>query len=1414
MPSEDSIKNLTSPVALDEFGRNFNVWKALVPIFMKGDEKLWPVIDGTKKLHVKVGTTDLTPDQVAANAEFVKLDLKARQVLFLSMSPGLITYLFHTNTSRISAKQVWDKVNAHFTPSTALRKGTAISRFMAFKFAKGKTVEQNLSTYKKLENGLTDTGIVIPKEVRCEVLLNALPGVWEPIRLAWAASKEDEKEPSKLAEIIQTEAHRIPPKDTVDDATAMFSQMRIGNRRQGNGRNPRRGGRPGYRQQGQRNSPQQYSGPRQNSGRNRREPRCYNCGKRGHYKNKCRQPRRNTGQSGPGPSRPRQSSTHVAELLLAYSKNTNPGQEKFLVDSGATHHMTNSKTWFTSFSRESEVREVRVGSNHRLLVAGQGDARMDVNVGERRVNLELKNVLLVPKIRKNLISVGQLTDAGYDVHIQKDELTIQKDEECIPVPKENGLYRLEVTESHPLEHRDSSEESEPDVRDEENENPPECYRAKAASNSDKVDGAVSLRSAHETLAHINKNAVKQFLQLQKIQFKDDLDQCKDCIMGKQTRVSDYSRPKAAKADSPGVVVADLCSPSIESIGGYKHFLLITDEFSKFRKVYFLKNKSETAGCIKLYVRFFENQMGRPIRRFHSDAGKEFKNKTVKRILDKIGAEQTFTAPYRPQMNGQAERSNRTIMDLVRSILIGAHLERKKFLWDECVHYCVAVLNDTTIHEDSGKTAYEIFYNKPPYLGKLRPFGEKCFVRNPKARMKKLDRRGLPARLVGFSRHGTGYRLWIPGTSRIIRSKDIKFMNPPLLNISSARLDSDDRKEKTDENAKYKDSKRLSEDKASERLPKRKASNKSNISKAEETLSEDEDGRTSPKSKGIEIGNEPHMTQSMTNKPKDTSSMFQAEARSRNHNGFRNEEYEDQYDIEASEQNFPNSYSEAMRSPDKVQWAAAIADELKAMTDMSVWEEADLPEDRKALDSRWIFRVKIDPQNNTKRYKARLVLRGFRQKEGVDFSVNKIFSPVARQEGVRAILSIAAEEKLYLHQFDVKTAFLNAELTDEIYMRPPEGSKCKPNKVLRLLRSLYGLKQSPYNFNKKLTKILIGKGLSQSKTDPCIFYRNGKDRLLVCVYVDDAICAGVTKELVLKFIDSLKQELDITSQPLSYFLGIQIEINKNHDVHIHQTKYVNEVLTRFDMLNCKPVQTPCDAGIYSLKSKGPNSQHQFRQLIGSIMYLATGCRPDIAFVTAYLSRYLDKCTQEHMELGKRVLRYLKSCPSLGITYKSDSPEKTVVFSDADHGSDPEDRKSTSGTLIMRNGGPIVWHTTKQSNIAVSSCESELYSASESLKAALWFKKLLGELGIHEKPNIQIDNQACLTLIKNPTFYRRTKHIELKFFFIRDHYDKGEIDVSFVPSEDQRADWLTKPLNKTVFLKQRALSGLEQWRETRM
>ena len=898
---------------------------------------------------------------------------------------------------------------------------------------------------------------------------------------------------------------------------------------------------------------------------------------------------------------------------------------------------------------------------------------------------------------------------------------------------------------------------------------------------------VSLRAVHELLAHVNKAYVKRFLETQNIDYNDDIEQCSSCIMGKQTRASYHSRPAEAKATRPGSVADDLCSPATESLGHSNHFLTITDEFSKFRKVYFLSTKDETIECIQKYINWFRNVMGRDLTRFHSDEGREFRNRRATQMLDKIGCEQTFSPPRNPSLNGAAERSNRTVVNLVRAVLFGAGLEHKKFLWAECTGYVVTLMNISILHETFKKSPYEIIYNKKPYVGHLQPFGAECFVRNHKDKPRKFERRSSPARLMGYTPHGLGYRVWVPGTQTILESEDVVFIKKPILH----RIVKEPSIERNETDPDGSDQENVASDVTTrdQEASETEQQNELNIDNTKIGLRSRSELRR-PKRFDEEIY------------VSDAPEAFVV----RKGSGGHNVEIEEEEEGEC----VPISYQEAMSGNESENWKQAIKKEIGAIEENGVWEPAELPRGKIALDSKWLFRIKInDPATKAKTYKARLVLRGFRQRKNIDYNPDQIFSPVCRQECIRTVLSIAAEEKLYAHQFDVVSAFLTADLPDAIYMKKPEGVNTSSGTVLRLRKSLYGMKQSPWLSHEKLTKVLLSKGLSRSLTDPCLFFKNTEDRMIVTIYVDDGLIIAKSKGKVEKFIESLKQDFKVTSKPLSYYLGIQIEVNENFDYHIHQTRYVEQLLEKFGMSDCKPVSTPCDRSIYAEKAKEGDVRDTYRSLVGGLSYLAISSRIDISFVTSYLCRYLDKSTPEHLELAKRVLRYLKHSASTGITYRSASEEKTVAFSDADHGSDPEDRKSVSGVLIMRMGGPVLWQSTKQSSIAISSLESEYYASSEAVKSVMWMNKLLGELGISEKITIHMDSQSAIAIIKSPALYRRSKHIELRLYFVRQAYQEGKIDITFVKSEDQRADILTKGLCRAIYLQQKKLLGLESW-----
>lgn len=1397
------------PVTLGLYGQNFISWKSLMPIYLQMDDDVWKVVNGTLVEPVPTPpSTKLSDDQLPELKRYQNANKKARVILFSSMNDRLIIQEFYGQTQNITAANIWESLEKKFGSRMALRQGTAITQLMSFKFKKNKSIDENLERFKTLQNQLADSGIEIDPKVQTEKLLSSLPPMWDALRLAWAARSDDDKDLNSLIQIIKTESIRQDRNaETLDDVNALVTNLRIGQRNFPNRRNQNRhsGQRQAQNQHRSNAGNGQYQ-PRPRRGRpGMRNPtqsnRCYNCGGQGHFKSQCRRPRRNMGNTRPNRQQPRNPRANAVdaqepEAFMAQSIGSHFKSTSFLVDSGASHHMIGSRKWFTQYVKGQGTRDVRLASNQRLKVAGQGEACLTAKSENKLVDLELKNVLLVPRIRKNLLSISQLTDDGFEIKVKNDELTMIKNKIAIKVPKVNGLYRLKAnlcSQQYTVNNAECAPVQE-------NEASGMTVSKPVKENSKAKQSLISL---HRRYAHINKEYIKKFLDSQSIKYIDDFEQCDSCVQGKQTRASYHSKPFESKAKKPGTVYADLCTMPTETLGNAKHFLMIVDEYSKFCKVYFLKNKGETAYYVEKYVKWFQNLFGYDIQRFHSDGGREFQNETIQEILHKAGAEQTSSCARTPAQTGLAERAHRTFMNLTRTVMIAAGLEDEKPLWGEAMNYVTTVWNMIVVQDHTKKTAYEVFYGKKAYVSKLREFGAKCYVLNKDVQRGKLQKRGKPVRLVGYLEHSLGYRVWDEETDTIERTKDVVFEDtdkqetakPKKIKVSNAPQMDENTDDETSESS----------------MPQSSAAADASVRPRTSLQVRKRDSQGAVLERKI-INTEGHDTQYVVVRP--DSPMPDTGPQAHVHeidNALSDDDNTEKVSIGYKE---PSSYHEAITGPERHFWLAAIQEELDAMKKLSVWEEAKLPPGRKAISTKWCFRRKVlDPKvSNSLKYRARLVARGFAQTIGIDCFPDKISSPVARSESVRAVFSIAAQEKLHLYQFDVRAAFLTAELEEEIYIEVPDGLKgVDKGKSLRLLKSIYGLRQSGFAFNKKFTKILKGMHLQQAKTEPCLFMRNERPRTIVCIFVDDGLLAIESKSAAAEFIEQLKKELEITYSPMTYFLGLQIERGEDFSVHIHQTKFINETLERFGMKDCKPASTPCDRSIYGLESQGPCTEEEYRSLIGTLLFAACGTRADIAFCVSYLSRFLDRCTPEHIQAAYRVLRYLKSCPSLGITYRSEPEQGIQVYSDADWASDPEKRKSTSGTLIIRNDGPVIWQTIKQSNISLSSCEAEFIAASETAKAVKWLTKLLSELGIEEKITMKMDSTSAIALIKSTQSYRRSKHIEIKYHFVREMYENKEIDIEHVSSEELKSDFLTKPLVPAKFLKQRELSGLQTWKQ---
>ena len=384
---------------------------------------------------------------------------------------------------------------------------------------------------------------------------------------------------------------------------------------------------------------------------------------------------------------------------------------------------------------------------------------------------------------------------------------------------------------------------------------------------------------------------------------------------------------------------------------------------------------------------------------------------------------------------------------------------------------------------------------------------------------------------------------------------------------------------------------------------------------------------------------------------------------------------------------PKNVNQALSSKDADQWKQAMENEINSLKKNKVWSLVKLPQGKKAIGSKWIFKQKRDSDGNVERFKARLVAQGYNQTHGVDY--DETFSPVVRFESIRAVIALAAKNGIQLQQMDVKTAFLNGELLETIYMKQPEGfaKKGEEGLVCLLHRSIYGLKQSARCWNFELDKQMKSMGFIQSDTDPCIYIQIIEGQaFIVAIYVDDIILGSESMKTVQSMKAALSSKFDIEDMGmLHHFLGVKVIQNlEAGSIWIGQQTYTQDLLIRFKMDNCKPVDTPFETNTKLRKTEEGETtcdRGRYQSAVGSLLYLSTKTRPDIAYAVGVVSRYCSNPSSTHWVAVKRILRYLQGTSNLGLLYSTQFISTVSGYSDADWAGDVGDRKSTTGYFSL-------------------------------------------------------------------------------------------------------------------------------------
>ena len=528
---------------------------------------------------------------------------------------------------------------------------------------------------------------------------------------------------------------------------------------------------------------------------------------------------------------------------------------------------------------------------------------------------------------------------------------------------------------------------------------------------------------------------------------------------------------------------------------------------------------------------------------------------------------------------------------------------------------------------------------------------------------------------------------------------------------------------------------------------------------------------------------------------------------------------------------PHSYEDAVGDPVYGrQWREAIEDELTNLRLYSVWIIEPLPEGRRPVGCKWVFKIKYDENGRVSRFKARLVAQGFSQIYGVDYQ--ETFAPTVRRESLRMFLAMVASYDMELHQMDVKAAYLAGELESEgekIYMRIPEGVTVRQpagvKMVCRIVKGLYGLKQSARLWHKKLIGLMTEHEFQALNADPSILVRRNSQSqspTIVSVYVDDLLIASTSIEDV----DRTKQMLDKAFKMSDLgeartIIGLRITRNRNkRTLTLDQASYIEEVLSQEGMRDCSPVEVPMKPGSYITLDETDDDVEanlkDLQRIVGKLMYIACGTRPDIAFAVGCLSQNITDPRLGHMKAAKRIMRYLKGTIGLGLMYGTTGLVRTNQFSntaygyaDSNYAGDLRDRRSTMGYAFMLNGGIVAWMSKKQRTVSTSTTEAEYIALGHGARQGVWMRRFINELGL-DKPTPHItllgDNESSISLAQNAEQHSRTKHIDIQHHYLRAMVEDRELVVEWVPTKDMLADGLTKALTKDQFRCHRSQLGL--------
>ncbi|RVX06283.1 Retrovirus-related Pol polyprotein from transposon TNT 1-94 [Vitis vinifera] len=1136
----------------------------------------------------------------------------------------------------------------------------------------------------------------------------------------------------------------------------------------------------------------------------RDRPWCDYCKKPGHYKEACWKLHGKPADWKPKPRFNRDGRAHVAansestsvlepspfnkeqmEMLqkllsqvgsgsttgIAFTANRG-GMKPWIVDTGAFDHMTGDAAILQNYKPSNGHSSVHIADGSKSKIVGTGSIKLTKD-------LYLDSVL----------------------HDLKSGKMIGSAELC------SGLYLLTCGQFSNQVSQASCVQSQSML---------ESFNSVSNSKVNKDSEIIMLhyRLGYPSFVYLAKLFPKLFINKNPASYH-----CEICQFAKHTRTV-YPQIPYKPSTVFSLVHSDVWGPSrIKNISSTQWFVTFVDDHTRVTWVFLMKEKSEVGHIFQTFNLMVQNQFNSKIQVLKSDNAKEYFTSSLSTYLQNHGIIHISSCVDTPQQNGVAERKNRHLLEVARCLMFFSNVPN--YFWGEAILTATYLINRMPSRVLTFQSPRQLLLKKFPHTRAassdlpFKVFGCTAFVHVYPQNRSKFAPRANKCIFLGYSPTQKGYKCYSPTNKKFYTTMDVSFFEHvffyPKSHVQGESMNEHQVWESLLEAVPFSHSE--SPELSTPMLSSVQLAQSTNVPSPMTIQSPMPIQPIAPqlanenfqvyirrrKRQELEHGSQPTCGQyidSISSLPEENIgedragevlipsiddstlpiALRKGVRRCIDHpigNYVTYEGLSPSYRAFATsldDTQVPNTIQEAFKISE---WKKAVQDEIDALEKNGTWTITDLPVGKRPVGCKWIFTIKYKADGSVERFKARLVARGFTQSYGIDYQ--ETFAPVAKLNTIRILLSLAVNQDWCLQQLDIKNAFLNGDLEEEVYMEIPpgfEGSMAK-NQVCKLQKSLHGLKQSPRAWFDRFTKAVLKLGYKQGQADYTLFVKKshaGKMAILI-VYVDDIILSGNDMEELQNLKKYLSEEFEVKDLGnLKYFLGMEVARSRK-GIIVSQRKYILDLPKETGMLGCKPIDTLMD------------SQKKL----------------DISFAVSAVSQFMHSPTEEHMEAVYRILIYLKMTPGKGLFFRKTENRDTEVYSDADWAGNIIDRRSTSGYCSFVWGNLVTWRSKKQSVVARSSAEAEYRALAQGICEGIWIKRVLSELGQTSSSPILMmcDNQAAISIAKNPVHHDRTKHVEIDRHFITEKVTSETVKLNYVPTKHQTADILTKALPRPNF-----------------